>query len=498
MRFKVITIVCLSFLFSLQLVAQKNVFLKREYWKANPSILKVKEDINKGNDPTKLNKHGFDAVVYSILEKADNDVIKYLLTKEGNSVNKLTHDKRTYIFWAAYKDNLDLMKHLLSKGAKTDLIDSHGYSVLNFAAATGQQNIKLYDFLIENGANVTEDKDEHGANALLLVTPSLKETKLIDYFISKGLAFSSMDANKNGIFNYAAKGGNIAFMKKLISLGALFNSSTEDGANAMIYASRGTRHNTNSLETFKYLETLGISPNTTTKEGFTPLHALSYKSKDVSIFEYFIENGVDVNQQDQEGNTAFLNAAYRNDIKIIKFLLQYITDINTSNKEGKSALMIALSRNSLETVEFLLEKGAKVNVKDAKGNTLSYYLLDAFRADNEEDFDKKLKALTSVGFNFLETQAEGNTLYHLAVQKNDIALLKKLAAYKIPINAKNKEGITALHLAAMKAKDDKILKYLLAQGANKAIKTDFEETVFSLAKENEILQKTKTELNFLR
>jgi ankyrin repeat protein len=66
------------------------------------------------------------------------------------------------------------------------------------------------------------------------------------------------------------------------------------------------------------------------------------------------------------------------------------------------------------------------------------------------------------------------------------------------VNVKNDEGFTALHLIAMKATDDQSMKYLLSKGANKKIKTDFEETAYDLASENELLQKQNTSLNFLK
>jgi ankyrin repeat protein len=81
-------------------------------------------------------------------------------------------------------------------------------------------------------------------------------------------------------------------------------------------------------------------------------------------------------------------------------------------------------------------------------------------------------------------------------QKNNLLLLKRLMKFKIPINSKNEEGYTALHIAAMKTDNALTLKYLLSQGANKTIKTEFEETVFDLASENELLQ--KQDLKFLQ
>lgn len=95
-------------------------------------------------------------------------------------------------------------------------------------------------------------------------------------------------------------------------------------------------------------------------------------------------------------------------------------------------------------------------------------------------------------------QEEGNTLYHLAVHKGNLNLVQLLTDFNIDINAKNEEGLTPLHLAAMKAEDDEILKYLISKGADLKIKTEFEESVYDLASENEILQNNNTSLNFLK
>ena len=77
-------------------------------------------------------------------------------------------------------------------------------------------------------------------------------------------------------------------------------------------------------------------------------------------------------------------------------------------------------------------------------------------------------------------------------------LLKKLADLNIDINAKNKDGLTVLHKAAMISKDDTIMKYLVSIGAKKEITTEFDETTYALAKENESLAKNKTDLEFLK
>ena len=107
--------------------------------------------------------------------------------------------------------------------------------------------------------------------------------------------------------------------------------------------------------------------------------------------------------------------------------------------------------------------------------------------------------LNTYGFEIDDTpQGGGNSLIHITAKKMDLDLVKWLMQYKLNINQKNEEGNTALHIVAMKAKNDKILKFLIRNGANKEIKTDFNESAMDLALENELLIKNKINLNFLK
>lgn len=478
-------------------MAQENIFLNRDYWKGNPTVAQVETDIAAGNDISELNSNMFDAVCYALLENTDNATIKHLLTKKGNAVDKITHDGRTYIFWAAYRNNLEIMEYLVANGARADVKDSHGYNVINFAARGGQTNTALYDFLLKHDADIM-DTTNNGANALLLVAPSVTDFKTFDYFSNKGLDLNSTDNDGNGLFDYTARGGDIAILKKLKAKGLPYNTLNKLEGNAILMASKGIDNPKNGLATFIYLESLGIEPNITDKEGLNPLHAIAYKNNDIDLFKYFIDKGVAVNQKDKGGDTPFMNAANSNNLEIVKFLIDYVTDINTTNEHGRSALAMAVNKNNTEVVDFLVQKGADVNTVDAKGNTLAYYLLNNFNKKSPETFESKLKLLQANGLDLTTAQHNGNSLLHLAAKDNNMALLERLEEFNMNINQKNNEGNTALHLAAMTSHDDAILKYLVERGADKSAKTDFDESVYDLASENEILKNQKIALEFLK
>lgn len=212
---------------------------------------------------------------------------------------------------------------------------------------------------------------------------------------------------------------------------------------------------------------------------------------------YFLSKGVDVNQADKNGNTPFLNAAYLNNLEVVT-LLSENANLKHKNKDGKSALTNAVQRNKSEIVNFILQKGAQINVLDKDGNNLTYYLIKSYNSRNKEEFLKKQELLAKAGFNIKNVQKDGNSLYHLAVDKKNMDLLSWVSNVGIDINLKNKEGLTALHKAVMSAKSTEMIQFLIKNGADKNIKTSFDETVYDLASENELLRKNKVDISFLK
>ena len=233
-------------------------------------------------------------------------------------------------------------------------------------------------------------------------------------------------------------------MKKKINVKNLNNK----GESAIFGAARGAKRNYNKLDTFLYLEQLGLSLNQKNKDGLSPLFVLAEKNKDEKVINYFLEKGNDANQLDKEGNNPLMKSAISNNISVITALLAKTKDINTQNKQGLSALTFAVENNTLEVIDFLLLKNADVQVVDRTGNTL----------------------------------------YHYAIKRGDIKILEKLSLYPININQKNSNGLTPLQMAVMTAKNLDVVHFLLSKGADKNLTTDLGETVYELAQENEALK----------
>lgn len=474
-----------------------NVFLDRGYWIENPTLTTVKQRIDEGNDATVFNENGFDATTYALITNVDVDVVKFLLSFKENSVDKRTHDSRIYLHWAAYGGNQESVKLLLDMNSDVNARDSRGNTPLIFAAGSGLTNPAVYDLFVSKGVDLKKERNQQDANLLLLAAPYLKNEKDVTYFINNGLDLNSTDKEGNGIFNYASKRGNIEFLKFLVNKNVEFNSLNKKGGNAFMFVAQGTRGFNNSIEVYKFLQSLGINPNIVTKDGSTPLHSIANTKVDKSIFEFFLKAGANVDQMNSDGNTPFLNASSRNSLEIVKLLAKHSNNLNTVNKKRQSALTLAVENNNPDIVEFLLKQGLDAKIKDSDGNSLAYYLVESFNAKNPKDFDSKVKMLQAHGLKMNTIQAEKNTLYHLAAKKDNLDLIKRVAKFNIDVNAVNAEGTTALQQAAMKAKNAEVLKYLISRGADKKATTEFGETAYDLASENEFLQKKNVDLKFL-
>lgn len=397
-----------------------NVFLTRAYWKEKPTLEKVKKDVAKGNSLSQLDRNDFDAAGLSILENTQNAIIEFIIEQKGNNVNKLIHDGRTYIFWAAYKNNLALMKYLINQGARTDLIDSHGYSLVNFCAVTGQLNTEIYDLCIEKGSVITKELNNDGANPLLLLISFMETNEQIIYFTEKGLSLRSADSEGNNAFVYAAKSGNLTMMKILLKEG--MDPRINNDA-ALFFAAKGMRKKPNKLPIFKYLETLGLNVRSFNKENENLLHLLSASSKDTVLLKYLLEKGVSIDKINSKGSTPISLAVEKQNMDALFLYAKNKGDFSMISKEGNSLVHKAVKHENWELMELVLERN-DINLKNDDGMTALH--LAAMTGENI-DF---IETLLAAGADKNITTTFGETAYNLAMENEllnkDVDALKFL------------------------------------------------------------------------
>lgn len=414
MRKRVLLSVLLSVALTVTTFGQgENVFINRSYWKEQPSIEKIKADIEKGNAIAELDGHHFDGTTWAILEGLPDETISFLLDQEGNGVNKLTHDQRTYVFWAAYKGRYDLMLELIERGARMDIEDQFGYSVLTFSAVTGQLDTRIYDLCAKHGAEIAQETNKSGANVLLMLSPFIKHKVQLDYFLSKGLSISSVDDSGNNIFCYAASSGNEFMAQKAIDAG--LNVNANNGA-AAYFAAKGLRSHKNNKSTFQLLKEQGVSFAHLDADNNNLLHVLAQNKNVGDAFTYLVQQGLNINARNSKNQTPLLIAADWADETTIKQIVRIggLTDL--VDEEGNSALHLSVKNKNEGAVVYLL-KGMKtmINVPNEEGMTP---LLSLAMKTNSVS---RLRLYVEHGANISDKTPFGETVYQLATENELLA-----------------------------------------------------------------------------
>lgn len=211
---------------------------------------------------------------------------------------------------------------------------------------------------------------------LICATGSLKEVKEnitqinVNIVSTRGdspLLIASMHTNDSAIIEY------------LINCGADKNAETSTGTNAIMVASR---RNPNP-EIINKLVSLGFDVNSRSSQtGKTPLMYAANYNDDPAILKALINNGADVNLKSLEGlykgdnALAFVCRFFSaNKIAKAKILIENGINIDNQNEFGDTALIIAAKSDifNKEIITFLYQADADISLRDKEGRTASDY-----------------------------------------------------------------------------------------------------------------------------
>ncbi|XP_013399984.1 tankyrase-1 [Lingula anatina] len=108
----------------------------------------------------------------------------------------------------------------------------------------------------------------------------------------------------------------------------------------------------------EYLLNHGADPSLLTEEGDSALYlatfgVLNTPQPDLTVLEMLIQEGCDVNHQNNKGYTSLHRAASRGNIEMIEYLLQQGADVNLFSKSGVYPMDSAVNAGHLDAAELL-------------------------------------------------------------------------------------------------------------------------------------------------
>ena len=125
----------------------------------------------------------------------------------------------------------------------------------------------------------------------------------------------------------------------------------------------------NNIQSIKNYIDSGYDLNLNVNDyGYTPLICVSI-SNQIKIAKLLLNAGVDVNKQDNDGDTALIWATKYNNHELVKLLLNSDADIDKQNNVGNTALIFAVIYDRIDIVKHLLNSGADIDKQNNGGNT---------------------------------------------------------------------------------------------------------------------------------
>jgi len=251
----------------------------------------------------------------------------------------------------------------------------------------------------------------------------------------------------------AARQGNIAAVRSLLTQRLDVNAPQADGTTALAWAAER-----DDLEMADLLIRAGAKVNTANDYGASPLW-IACSNASTAMVEKLLKAGADPSAPLASGETALMTAADLGSTDIAKLLADRGAQLDAKeNQAGQTALMWAAAEKHPKITEILIGHGADVHARAKSGFTALMFAAQQGDVESAE-------MLIAAGSNVNEATPEGTTALLKAAATGQEPVLLLLLNKGANPNAADINGYTALHFSAARRNRLESVKALVARGA---------------------------------
>ncbi len=203
--------------------------------------------------------------------------------------------------------------------------------------------------------------------------------------------------------------------------------------------------------------------------GYTPLHLAASELNNKQVIEGLLNKGANINSQDKEGNTPLhLAVDKQNHASLQALLANNQIDLNIPNKNGFVPLYIAIWFGKKDIIDLLLKHRPNLDIQQEKNG---YTPLHVAIAKSDKTV---VKLLLDQGASIDLPNEKVNPVLHFSIINQDVTITQmlldkadQLGILQKVLNLKNKEGKTPLDEALKYLDVDRGgIKLLIEKGAN--------------------------------
>ncbi|CAB0030145.1 unnamed protein product [Trichogramma brassicae] len=430
--------------------------------------VKVDAKNRQGNTPLHL------AIIYGKKKLAE------LLLKRGANPNLTNNDEMTPLHSICMKDENsdDLTTWLfeISKYRKLQVNaqDKRGQTPLHLALKN--RYVKMAKLLMSRGADPNwPDKD--GLTPLHLICKRQDDDdELVQRFFDVDHEFNQLvqvnarDKWGNPPLHWALENGHLNIIQLLLRRGADANLANLKGLTPLhIICLKKDDDDDLVSRFFDWVNKVNqiVQVNAQDQWGNTPLH-WALENKHLNVVQLLLRQGADANLPNLKGLTLLHIICLKkdDDDHLVKRFFDWVNKINqvvqvnAQDKSGNSPLHWALDKKHVKIAEWLLKNShADPNLANAAGLTpLQIICINKVYDDiYDDDFVELLFKISEERNQTVQVNIRfefGNTLLHLAVCKGKLKMAGLLLRRGADPNLTNEKGLTPLHIISQECDDD--------------------------------------------
>lgn len=308
----------------------------------------------------------------------DTEFITHLNNNSSIDLNLRDNQENYLITYAIRFNNNKIVKLLLNKGARYDVVDRAGRSI-------------LYDVIESDYIEILKIVLNHAENAIGVMITDIR------------------DSNGNIPIHYAIKFGSLVAIKLLIKAGSKIYVADESGYNSLHLAVK-----TKNIAIVKAISNVVSNFDTKNKKGETALHiAINYQYND--IVEHLLEQGADPNISDSDSNFSPVHYAVGwNNYEILKLLIKHGSKIDKQDIYGNTPIIYAVKEKNDICFDLIIKEKPNLNIWNVDGKIVLHIVLDSY---NEQDSKKYIDAVINES-NISHQDFFGNTCLHYLIYLN--------------------------------------------------------------------------------
>ena len=343
--------------------------------------------------------------------KYDSNTIDPIVLEEKEEPE--LNEKCIDLFDAVKNNNVEQVKSFLKNGIDLNTQNEDGYTALMIASFNNY--IDLVKLLLEKKAKLniltTNEIKKYGETALMLAAK--KDHIQIVEILAKTLITIDFK-NHLGLtaLHLAVREGNLETIKVLNKNNVDNKIESDEGFTPFMLACY-----LGDIELVRYMLKFVNNINTTNKKGFTAL-TWSCFSGEFDVVKFLIANDAIVDNPDKDGFSPLMWSSLRGNAKVVKVLISKGANPNLKNKDGYTPLIWASIRGHLNIVKFLLENNADSSVKANTGKTALDYakekqhhsVVNLFNKNIVEDKKIEKTSYNTDKFRFNNFKAFGNDM----------------------------------------------------------------------------------------